>query len=186
MHWTLALVLLFEKSVQRVKVDAVSCSAALHVCEKNLRWAQSLLLLRAMVEEGQELRIELHSAVCITNLLHQVDAWDDLVDRNAHHRPYAPVLCALSLVSFRRGVSLSITSFARGHSWEKALALWGEMLEKQLEPTLVGAKASVCAAASGRQLVTKEAFRRTCTGRGRELDCSLTLELAPLSLPKWH
>ena len=186
LHWTLALVLLFEKSGQRVKVDAVSYSAALHVCEKNLRWAQSLLLLRAMVEEGQELRIELHSAVCITNLLHQVDAWDDPVDRNAHHRAYAPVLCALSLVSFRRGVSLSITSFARGHSWEKALGLWGEMLEKQLEPTLVGVTASVCAAASGRQLVTKEAFRRTCTGRGRELDCSLILELAPLSFPKWQ
>ena len=115
-HWTLALVLLYEKSGQRVKVDAVSCSAALHVCEKNLRWAQALLLHRAVVEERLELRIEIHSAVCITNLLHQVDVWDDLVDRTAHHSAYAPVLCALSLVSFRRGVLLGITCCARGHS----------------------------------------------------------------------
>jgi hypothetical protein len=95
-QWVLALALLREMPVRRVQPGVVSYSAALCACEKSSLWAQALLLLREMLRKTVEMRIDIHGLALITNLVHQVDVWDDVVDYSIHHFIHDQVLCGLS------------------------------------------------------------------------------------------
>ena len=50
-----------------------------------------------MLKKTVDLGIPIHFLFDITSLVHQVGAWDDMVDRKMHQFAYVPVLCALSL-----------------------------------------------------------------------------------------
>jgi hypothetical protein len=91
-----ALALLREMPPRRVQPGVVSYSAALSACENSLLWAQALLLLREMLMTKVELCIDIHGLFFVTNLLHQVDVWDDVVDYSIHHFIHDQVLCGLS------------------------------------------------------------------------------------------
>jgi hypothetical protein len=154
-----------------------------------LLWAQALLLLREMLMKKVELCIDIHGLLFVTNLLHQVDVWDDMVDYSIHNFTYAQVLSALTqmCIPFQRKALSGTSACERGYYWEKALALLGEMTEQWLQPTLVSLIASVCAIAPAPQSPATEALRRTFIDTGRELDCSCQLPvicgMAPCNLP---
>ncbi len=86
-----------------------------------------------MIKNYIGIRIDIHSLVYVTNLLFQVDVWDDVVDYCIHQLSYYHVLSALCqnlmCIAFRRTALLGVNSCERGHIWEKASALFGEMIE---------------------------------------------------------
>ena len=119
LQWVLALALLREMPARRVQPGVVSYSATLCACEKSSLWAQALSLLREMLKNKAEMRIDIHGLALITNLVHQVDVWDDMVDYSIHNFTYGQVLSALTqmCIPFQRTALSGTSACERGHYW---------------------------------------------------------------------